>query len=103
MFGFLSGLGAVGILVGMLLFVAVILICLGVGAMLTEQQMAQRRLTMPGQAVAGEPPKFRITLEDGLLKQFDALVTPKSVAELALIRRRLIQAGHRNPSAVRVY
>ncbi len=103
MFGFLSSLGAVGILVGMLLFVAVVLICVGVGAILAEQQMSQRRLAGPGQGVPDERQKFRITLEDGLLKQFDALVTPKSVTELALIRRRLIQAGHRNPSAVRVY
>jgi tight adherence protein C len=103
MFGIFGGVGVVAILGGILLFVAVLLIVVSVGAMLTEQQLAQRRLTSPGQVSAGEAPKYRITLEDGLLKQFDALVTPKSVAELNMIRRRLIQGGYRNPSAVRVY
>jgi len=42
-------------------------------------------------------------LEDGLLKQFEELVTPKSLAELSTIRKRLAQAGHRRPSAVRVF
>ena len=103
MLEFLSGLGPLAILTGILLFIAVVMICLGVGTILADQALAQRRLTMPGQAVAGEQEKFRITLEDGLLKQFESLVTPKSVSELQMIRRRLIQGGYRSPSAVRVY
>jgi len=44
-----------------------------------------------------------IILEDGLLKRFDALVTPKNLTELSQIRKKLVQAGYRWPSAVRVF
>ncbi|HYM19269.1 MAG TPA: type II secretion system F family protein, partial [Micropepsaceae bacterium] len=102
MFEFLSGLGTVGIIGGVLLFVAVILIVVGVSSLFAEQEFMQHRLAVPQQEFSGGA-KLRITLEDGVLKQFENLVTPKSIAELQTIRRRLIQAGYRNPSAVRVY
>jgi len=105
MIGFLSGLGPVAIFGGVLLFFAVILVVFGAGAMLAEQEFFQRRLGSGSDAVAirSSSKGPGIALEDGLLKQFDALVTPKSAAELSAIRTRLIQAGHRRPSAVRVF
>jgi tight adherence protein C len=103
MFEFLSTLGVVGILGGILLFIAVIMIVLGVSALLAEQEFTQRRLATPAQDLVIGSPKLRVTLEDGVLKQFENLVTPKNLAELHTIRRRLIQAGYRKPSAVRIY
>ena len=44
-----------------------------------------------------------ILIEDNLLKRIDTLVTPKDLDELSRIRTRLIQAGYRKPSAVRVF
>jgi tight adherence protein C len=44
-----------------------------------------------------------ILLEDGALKEFARFVTPKSEPELSATRTRLIRAGYRNPSAVRIY
>ena len=102
----LNGLGAMGVAGGVLLFLAIVLIVFGAGAMLTEQEFFQRRLAPNREtaiAVRGGPKQRSILLEDGLLKQFDALVTPKNQAELSAIRKRLLQAGYRWPSAVRVF
>jgi tight adherence protein C len=104
MIGFLSGLGPLAIIGGMMLFFAVVLVVVGAGAVLAEQEFFQRRLGASNEAVAiRTAPGARITLEDGFLKQFDSLVTPKSAAELSAVRKRLIQAGYRLPSAVRVF
>jgi tight adherence protein C len=104
MIGFLSGLGPMAIVGSVLLFFAVVLVVVGAGAMLAEQEFFQRRLGSSNEAVAiRTAPGARITLEDGFLKQFDSLVTPKNAAELSAIRKRLIQAGYRRPSAVRVF
>ncbi len=50
---------------------------------------------------AGTP--FRIALDDGVLKRFDRLVTPQNEQERSNIRLRLLRAGYRRPSAVRVF
>ena len=101
----LNGVNLVPILGGILLFVAVVLIVVGVGAMVSEFEFMQRRLAGPRTATisegSGEPRS--ILIEDNLLKRFDSLVTPKNLDELSRMRRRLIQAGYRKPSAIRVY
>jgi tight adherence protein C len=105
MIGFFGSLGLPVILGGILLFLAVTLIIFGSGAMLAEKEFFQRRLA-PSRGTAGHgmtAKAINITLEDGLLKKFDALVTPKKMGELAAIRKRLVRAGYRRPSAVRVF
>src|ERR1700754_1882914 len=88
-----------------LLFFAVLLIVVGVGAMLSEAEFMQRRLAGPRSPVQEEEPTAprSILIEDNLLKRIDSLVTPKNLDELSKIRKRLIQAGYRKPSAVRVF
>lgn len=86
-----------------LLFVAVVLIVVGAGAMLSEFEFMQRRLAGPRTVTEKDPGAPRILLEDNLLKRIDTLVTPKNLDELSRIRKRLIQAGYRKPSAVRVF
>src|SRR5258706_800500 len=105
MIAFLSGVGPVAIVSGILLFFAVTLIVVGIGAILAEHEFFQRRLASSHAdlAIQGMPKRAGIVLEDGLLKQFDALVTPKNEAELTAIRKRIVQACHRWPSAVRIY
>src|SRR5258705_3771197 len=105
MIGLLNGLGPIVIITGILRFSAVLLIVVGAGAILAEQEFFQRRLAPSSEtlAILGMPRRAGIILEDGLLKQFDALVTPKNEAELTAIRKRLVQAGYRWPSAVRIY
>ncbi len=99
----LTNLNLIPIVGAILLFVAVVLIVVGVGAMLAEFEFMQRRLAGPRTALEEEPGAHRILLEDNLLKRIDTLVTPKNLDELSRIRKRLIQAGYRNPSAVRVF
>ena len=90
---------------GAFLFVAVVLIVAGAGAILAEQQFFQRRLSSSRQvlAIVNSPKSESVILEDGLLKRFDALVTPKNPAELMSIRKWLTHAGYRRPSAVRIF
>jgi tight adherence protein C len=100
----LSGIGAVPVIGAILLFVAVILIVVGVGAMLAEFEFVQHRLAVPrGTLAPGSDEPQSILLEDNLLKRIDTLVTPKNLDELSRIRKRLVQAGYRKPSAVRVF
>jgi tight adherence protein C len=100
-----SGVNLIPIIGALLLFVAVVLIVVGVGAMLQEFDFMQRRLAGPRSAIQEEAPSAprSILIEDNLLKRFDNLVTPKNLEELSKIRKRLVMAGYRNPSAVRVF
>jgi tight adherence protein C len=98
----LNGVDLVPIIGGILLFFAVVLISVGAGAMLSNFEFMQRRLAGPHKPIQDEAPRS-ILLEDNLLKRIDNLVTPKNLDELSRIRKRLIQAGYRKPSAVRVF
>ena len=100
----LNSINLIPIIGAILLFVAVVLIVVGVGAMLSEFEFMQRRLAgprTPMEDAAGAPRS--ILIEDNLLKRIDTLVTPKNLDELSRIRKRLVQAGYRKPSAVRVF
>jgi tight adherence protein C len=90
---------------GVLFFIAVALIVFGSGGIAGEREFFRRRLAPSSTMLTGGEMRAAggILLEDGWLKRFENLVTPKSVAELSAIRRRVIQAGYRLPSAVRVY
>jgi tight adherence protein C len=89
---------------GLLLFVAVFLLIVGSSTLWAESNFFRRRLASPaGLQSSSTRTTGRIMLEDGVLERFDAFVRPKNLAELTQIRRRLIQAGYRRPSAVRVF
>jgi len=99
----LSGVSLLPIVGGIFLFLAVVLIVVSAGAMMAEQEFFQRRLAFSRHGLSPIPRAASIILEDGVLKRFEDLVTPKNLAELTAIRRRLVQAGYRRPSAVRVF
>jgi tight adherence protein C len=101
----MNGVNPLLIVVAIFLFVAVVLIVVGIGAMLSEFEFMQRRLAGPRNPAQDEASGAarNILIEDNLLKRIDALVTPKDLDELSRIRKRLIQAGYRKPSAVRVF
>jgi len=101
-----TGVNLVPIIGAVLLFVAVVLIVVGVGAMLADFDFMQRRLAGPRatmEAVPTSGTSRSILIEDSLLKRIDTLVTPKNLDELSRIRKRLVQAGYRMPAAVRVF
>jgi tight adherence protein C len=104
MLEFLSALNPVLVVGGVLLFFAIVLIVLGVGAMVSEFEFMQRRLAAPHTAAAeGTTKHGSILIEDNLLKRIDTLVTPKNLDELSNVRKWLVRAGYRKPSAVRVF
>jgi len=99
------GSGLVFALAGIVLFAAVMLIVMGVDAYVVQRRNINRRLMLQGELApqvdeAGRP---RLILEDDLLKRFTEFLTPKSADELAAARKRLVRAGYRSPSAVRIY
>jgi tight adherence protein C len=102
----LSQIGMLPALGALFLFCAVVLIVLGVTGSLTEREFLTRRLAFSGLVQGGDTHEAQpkpILLEDGLLERLAPYVTPTDQTELSTTRRRLLQAGYRRPSAVRVY
>src|SRR5215472_1978026 len=93
------------VVAGLALFAAVMFVVLGVDAFIVERRNLSRRLTLQSESAPAtiESDQPRVVFEDDLLKRFAEFVTPKDADELAAARKRLIRAGYRNPSAVRVY
>lgn len=102
---YLDVMGMLPIAGALLLFCAVIFVVGGVNAILSEREHFGRRLVSPGSShgKAAGSGGMNITLEDGLLERFDAVVTPTKDEELAKIRQRLTHAGYRRRSSVRVF
>lgn len=89
-----------------LLLLSLALVLVGAGTVLRSRRTIARRLDVSSNAPAGPALNISstaITLEDGLLQRFEKFVTPKDATQLAGIRLRLVRAGYRKPSAVRVY
>lgn len=72
---------------------------------LRHRSALSRRLTGVPAVIEGssEPERASLSLEDDILMQFEEMVTPKDPKALIIIRNRLIGAGYRRPSAVRIY
>ena len=81
------------------------LLAYGVSEHFQRHSMMSRRLTGPPAFAepGARPERQRLSLEDDILKRFEDMVTPKDPKAMAHIRNRLIGAGYRRPSAVRVY
>lgn len=85
-----------------LLFIAIVMMVAGAMGYSDQRRHMEHRLTV-SEGFAGRVQSLRITLEDGLLKRFDALVSPARDEDRAKIRQRLVRAGYRWSSAMRVY
>lgn len=70
-----------------------------------ERRLLGRRLRAPEapERPAESEPSQKILLEDNFLSRFEEFVTPTKESDLAIIRKRLVRAGYRLPSAVRVF
>lgn len=87
-----------------LVFAAAALITFGASVFVGERDLLQRRLAGNLASTGnkqGAPES--VFLEDKTLKQFSGLVTPKNERDRTAMRARLVRAGYRNPSAVRVF
>jgi len=96
------GINLLVIIAGLALFAAVVMIVLGVDSFVLERRAFARRLSVRTDADIGEG-RSRLVLEDDMLRRIADFVTPKDPIELAAARRRLVRAGYRSLSAVRLY
>jgi tight adherence protein C len=85
---------------------AVIFVWLGVTNQLVDGARVARRLAGATQRAVGSiagPKMQRLIAEDSLLRSFEKILTPDDEERASRIRTRLMLAGYRNPSAVRIY
>jgi len=86
-----------------LLFIAIVVIAISASMYSDDRQQVARRLSSGEIAGPAPAPNLRLRLDDGYLARFDSIVTPSDQVEREKVRRRLIQAGYRRPSLMRVY
>jgi tight adherence protein C len=86
-----------------LLFLAVVAIVVGFNALVAERQLMARRLSSPDAADMRPTDIPRLSLDDGFLKRFDDIATPQDAEERSRTRDRLVKAGYRQASAMRVF
>jgi tight adherence protein C len=86
-----------------MLFVGVVVVVVAVNGIVAERRQLSRRLetAQPYQSTQTALPK--IAIEDTFLQRFARFVTPTSEKEIAQTRLRLVRAGYRRPSAVRIF
>lgn len=99
------GNGIIFALASIALFGAVMLIVMGIDAYIVQRRNMNRRLLLQGDLAsrADDASQARLLPEDDLLKRFAEFLTPKAADELAAARKRLVRAGYRGPSSVRIY
>jgi tight adherence protein C len=93
------------VLAGVILWLAIFAMMYGARLFMEERSTIARRLTTPNdiEAARGLDPTIRVSLDDGFLKRFERIVTPQDPAERSQIQQRLVLAGYRKPSAMRVF
>jgi tight adherence protein C len=84
---------------------AVAFIWFGVSDQLQEGARVARRLFGETRKVVGEAGQKveRLVADDSILRSFEKFLTPDNEERTSKIRTRLLLAGYRNPSAVRIY
>ena len=90
---------------GVVLWLAIFAIMYGVRLFADERSALSRRLitSHEGHAPGRVEPSIRISLDDGFLKRFEKVVTPQDPEERSQIQNRLMLAGYRSPSAMRLF
>lgn len=89
----------------LLLFAAITLTVFGAFNLFRGPDPVERRLAHgSSEAAPAEPPaSVRPRDEAGLLRKFDAYLTPQEDAEKSRLRERLTRAGYRSRAAIRLY
>jgi tight adherence protein C len=85
---------------------AIVFIWFGVQDQLVDGARTARRLFGETRRAVGAlagPKVEKLVAEDGLLRSFEKFLTPNNEERTTRIRTKLLLAGYRNPSAVRVY
>lgn len=89
----------------LLLFAAIVLTVFGAINLFGGSDPVERRLAHgSSEATPNEPPASVRPRDDaGLLKKFDAYLTPQANAEKSRLREHLARAGYRSRAAIRLY
>lgn len=89
----------------LLLFAAIALTVFGAVNLFGGPDPVERRLAHgSSEATASQPPASVRPRDDaGMLKKFDAYLTPQENAEKSRLRERLTRAGYRSRAAIRLY
>src|SRR5579864_6374758 len=92
------------IIAGVVLWLAIFAIIYGVRSFAEDRSTLARRLEPShGGVNILRPEAIRISLDDGFLKRFEKYVTPQNPNERSQTEQRLILAGYRRPSAMRLF
>src|SRR6476646_1799265 len=94
------------IISGVVLWLAIFAIIYGVRSFAEERGTLARRLESSnpdGSVNILRPEAIRVSLDDGFLKRFEKFVTPQNPEERSQTQQRLILAGYRSPSAMRLF
>lgn len=84
---------------------AIVFVWFGVSDQIQDGARVARRLAGVTRAVgnfAGQKVQ-RLVAEDSVLRSFEKILTPEDQERTSRIRNKLLLAGYRNPSAVRIY
>lgn len=84
---------------------AIVFVWLGISDQMADGARVARRLAGATQRVVGlaGTKVQRLVAEDSVLRSFEKILTPDDQERASRIRARLVLAGYRDPSAVRVY
>jgi len=85
---------------------AIVFVWLGVRDQIADGARTARRLFGATQRAVGAlagPKVEQLVAEDGMLRTFEKFLTPDNAERTSRIRTRLLLAGYRNASAVRIY
>ena len=90
---------------GIVLWLAIFAMIYGFRLLFDERRTVARRLTSAHDldATGSLEPALKVSLDDGFLKNFETVVTPRDPDERAQALKRLQLAGYRNPSAMRLF
>lgn len=99
------GPDAIFLLAQIFVFFAVILIFFGAREVFSQSKGVGRRLDGKSNVAeqAAQHGRFSLALDDSRLKEYDKYLTPTDQEKLTKLREKLIRAGYRQPSDVRVY
>jgi tight adherence protein C len=84
---------------------AIAFIWFGISDQMAEGTRVARRLFGQTRRVVGEAGQKveRLVADDSILRSFEKFLTPDNEERTSRIRKKLLLAGYRNPSAVRIY
>ena len=87
----------------LVMFVALVVIIYNVGTLLDQRRHFTGRLSNVSLGGKQLSKGLKLQLDDGALKTYEKFLTPKDDKKLDSLRKALVRAGCRSPSAVRVF